>query len=274
MADHLAVAGKAPSTALNYVRALRDLQRHYDRAADQISRDELIAFLAFRKKTCSSSTLNTIICALKYFYRDVLRRQELIVDIPNPRHSKQLGDLLNADEVRQLLHAARSMRHRIVLELIFSLGLRVREVGHIRLGDFDRRERTLTIRTSKGRITRVLPYGDRLRQTLLDYFRQEKPRDFLIPGRERSKGAGISVRGVQYIVRMTLQRSRLRKHICPHALRHAFAVHYLNNGGNILRLQQLLGHTYLSSTLIYLRYTTFALRDIPSPLDFLFDENP
>ncbi|WP_020538818.1 tyrosine-type recombinase/integrase [Lewinella cohaerens] len=272
MADHLTVAGRAEATIVNYVRGLRDLQAHYDLPADKLSRDQLIAFLAGRKPHISSSTLNTLICSLKYYYREVLRCQELIVDLPNPRYSKQLGDLLDADEVRTLLRATRSLRHRIVLELIFSLGLRVAEVGRLRLGDFDRTQRTLIIRTSKGNVTRVLPYGERLRGTLIDYFRQEKPVDYLIPGRERSKSIGISVRGVQYLLRMTLQRSGLKKHVCPHALRHSFAVHYLNNGGNILRLQQLLGHAYLSSTLIYLRYTTFTLRDIDSPLDFLYCE--
>jgi len=264
----------ADSTALNYVRALRDVQHHFDRLADELTRDELLAYLADKKKRCSSSTLNTQVCALKYYYREVVRRVELIVDIPNPRTSKQLGDLLNTQEMRHLLRSARSLRHRLALELMFGLGLRVGEVGRIRLGDFDPQQRTLTIRTAKGGITRVLPYDDRLRHTLLLYYRQEKPQDYLLPARNRSTSPGISVRGIQYIVRMTLDRARLPKRVCPHALRHSFAVHYLNNGGNILRLQQLLGHTYLSSTLIYLRYASFALRDIPSPLDFLYHERP
>jgi site-specific recombinase XerD len=185
MADHLTVAGRAEATIVNYVRGLRDLQAYYDLPADELSRDQLIAFLAGRKAHISSSTLNTLICSLKYYYREVLRCQELIVDLPNPRYSKQLGDLLDADEVRTLLRATRSLRHRIVIELIFSLGLRVAEVGRLRLGDFDRTQPTLIIRTSKGNVTRVLPYGERLRGTLIDYFRQEKPVDYLIPGRER-----------------------------------------------------------------------------------------
>lgn len=165
------------------------------------------------------------------------------------------------------------MRHRLVVELLFGLGLRASEVGRLRLGDFNREQATVTIRTSKGGITRVLPYGGRLRDTLNQYYRQERPRNFLVPGRERSTSQGISVRGVQYIVSHTLQRSRLPKRVCPHTLRHCFAVHYLNNGGNLVRLQQLLGHAYLSTTLLYLRYASIPMRDIPSPLDFLFDEH-
>ena len=272
MANHLTVAGLAKSTALNYVRSLRDVQERAGKPADELTRDELLAYLAARRKHLSASTLNTVVCALKYYYREVARRLELVVDIPNPRKPKQLGDLLNADELRLFLGAARSMRHRLVLELLFGLGLRAGEVGRLRISDFNREQGTLTVRTSKGGITRVLPYGGRLRDTLNQYYRQERPKDFLIPGRERSSSQGISLRGVQYITSTTLQRSRLRKKVCPHTLRHCFAVHYLNNGGNLVRLQQLLGHAYLSTTLLYLRYASITLRDIPSPLDFLSDE--
>ena len=272
MANHLTVAGLAKSTALNYVRSLRDVQERAGKPADELTRDELLAYLAAQRKHLSASTLNTVVCALKYYYREVARRLELVVDIPNPRKPKQLGDLLNADELRLFLGAARSMRHRLVLELLFGLGLRAGEVGRLRISDFNREQGTVTIRTSKGGITRVLPYGGRLRDTLNQYYRQERPKDFLIPGRERSSSQGISLRGVQYITSTTLQRSRLRKKVCPHTLRHCFAVHYLNNGGNLVRLQQLLGHAYLSTTLLYLRYASITLRDIPSPLDFLSDE--
>ena len=273
MANHLTVAGLAKSTALNYVRSLRDVQERAGKPADELTRDELLAYLAAQRKHLSASTLNTVVCALKYYYREVARRLELVVDIPNPRKPKQLGDLLNADELRLFLGAARSMRHRLVLELLFGLGLRAGEVGRLRISDFNREQGTVTIRTSKGGITRVLPYGGRLRDTLNQYYRQERPKDFLIPGRERSSSQGISLRGVQYITSTTLQRSRLRKKVCPHTLRHCFAVHYLNNGGNLVRLQQLLGHAYLSTTLLYLRYASITLRDIPSPLDFLSDEH-
>lgn len=258
--------------SISYVRALRDLQKHFDASADQLSRQQLLAYLALKRKTYSSSSLNMQVCALKYYYREVLRRLDLVVTIPNPRRSKQIGEVLNPTEVRHFISCARSLRHQLVIELLFGLGLRASEVGRLRIGDFNAQQRTLTVRTSKGGITRVLPYGPRLRNTLNQYFLQQRPDDYLIPGRERSNTNGISVRGVQYIIRMTLQRSRIKKRVCPHALRHTFAVHYLNNGGNILRLQQLLRHTYLSSTLIYLKYATMQLHEIDSPLDFLYHE--
>ena len=122
MVNHLSVAGLAKSTALNYVRALRDTQEHTGKPADKLSRDELLAYLATGREDLSASTLNTLTCALKYYYREVAQRLDLVVDIPNPRRPKQLGELLNADEMRLFLGAARSMRHRLVGELLFGLG--------------------------------------------------------------------------------------------------------------------------------------------------------
>ncbi|MCB9351970.1 MAG: hypothetical protein H6573_31430 [Lewinellaceae bacterium] len=113
---------------MNYVRSLRDVQERTGKLTDELTRDELLVYLAARRKHLSASTLNTVVCALKYYYREVARRLELVVDIPNPRKPKQLGDLLNADELRLFLGAARSMRHRLVLELLFYLGMRAGEV--------------------------------------------------------------------------------------------------------------------------------------------------
>lgn len=192
--------------------------------------------------------------------------------IPTPRRPKQLGELLTTNELRQLFAAANSPKHRLVLSLIFGLGLRAGEVGRIRLHDFDREQRTLIIRKAKGGKQRTLDYDDAIRSDLIAYFRAENPTDYLFTSATRkSNNEGLSVRGVQYIVRTTAERAGIHKKTCPHILRHCFAVHYLNHGGNLVRLKELLGHRYLNTTLRYLSYASPELKDIPSPLSFLFD---
>jgi site-specific recombinase XerD len=113
----------------------------------------------------------------------------------------------------------------------------------------------------------VIPYGQQTRETLNEYFRQEKPVDALFTG--AITGEMFTIRSVQYIVKQALKRSGLHKRVHPHTLRPSFAVHYLNNGGSLLRLQQLLGHTQISTALIYLRYAAIPLREVATPLDFL-----
>jgi len=172
----------------------------------------------------------------------------------------------------QLFTAANSPKHRLVLSLLFGLGLRAGEVSRIRLHDFERHHRTLIIRNAKGGKSRTLPYDAAVRRELIAYFRVEKPTDYLFTSATRkSHSEGLSVRGVQYIVRTTAERAGLNKKVCPHILRHCFAVQYLNHGGNLVRLKELLGHRYLNTTLRYLSYASPELKDIPSPLSFLFD---
>jgi site-specific recombinase XerD len=227
-------------------------------------------FLSWRKEQVGSAALNTIVCGLKYYYGKVAVQPEKIIHIPIPRKPSQLGELLTSSELRQLIGAGRLLKHRLVIQMLFGLGLRAGEIGKIRLGDFNREHRTITIRNAKGKKTRVVPYDEHLRGTMIDYFRQVKPTDYFITSGTKPSPKGITNRGVQYIVRETRKRAGLRKKICPHTLRHCFSVHYLNNGGSLHRLQQLLGHKYISTTLRYLSYASIPLRDIPSPLHFLY----
>lgn len=260
------------STIQSYCRAVRDVQTYIDRDISDISTEEIIEFLSWRKQQVGNATLNTIVCGLKHYFRKVIDEPERVVTVPTPAKPSQLGELLNISELKQLFAAANTPKYRLVLGLLFGLGLRAGEVGRIRLHDFDRHHRTLIIRKAKGGKQRVLPYGDALRNLLITYFRQEGPTDYLFASATRKSNiGGISVRGVQYIISAIRDRAGLTKRVCPHVLRHCFAVQYLNNGGNLIRLKQLLGHAHFSTTFRYLSYASPELKDIPSPLSFLFD---
>jgi site-specific recombinase XerD len=111
---------------------------------------------------------------------------------------------------------------------------------------------------------------DITREELLEYYHDNHPTDYLFTSNNRKAGrVGISNRGVQYIVNCAREHAQIRKEFCLHTLRHCFAVSYLNNGGNLLRLKQLLGH--ISTTRRYLEYASLQLKGIPSPLAFLPD---
>ena len=102
----------------------------------------------------------------------------------------------------------------------------------------------------------------------LGFISLDTPSVFLFENVEKA-GQGLSVRGVQYVVKEVLKRSRLKKEVHPHTFRHSFAVHYLDNGGSLLRLKELLGHENIETTLHYLKFSKIPLTDTPTPLAML-----
>ncbi|MEM6698222.1 MAG: tyrosine-type recombinase/integrase [Bacteroidota bacterium] len=251
------LASNAFATRKSYLRGIRALILHYRRLPEDCTVDELKAFLIHQRDQghYSSSTLNLRVCALKYYFREVVHRLDLVVKIPNPRISKFDVEVLTIEEIKRMQRVCRDVRQLLVLNLLYDTGLRVREVVRLRISDFDKHHRTITIRNSKGNKTRVVQYGTALRQTMKSYckVRGGVPKDTLLESIVEA-GQPLSKRGVQHIVRQIVKRSGIKKRVSPQTLRHTYAVHYLNAGGTLRQLQVLLGHEYLSTTLHYLKY--------------------
>jgi site-specific recombinase XerD len=217
-----------------------------------------------------SSALNLRVCGIKYYFRNVEKRPNLVVDIPNPRLAKYVQEVLTINELEIVFDACNDMRELALLHLLYDCGLRSREVCNIKLTDFEKTTQKLTLRNSKGGKLRVVPYSESLRQTLRNYFLslKSRPTTYLFE-RINEPGSPISVRGVQYIVGQVVKRSKLKKAIHPHTFRHCFAVHYLDNGGSLLRLKELLGHEQLTTTLHYLKFCKIPLTESQTPLEAL-----
>ena len=261
------VYGNPLSTQKSYIRGVRDLMEGLQSVPEALTVDQIKGHLASWRGKVSSSALNLCVCGIKYYFRHVVKRPDLAVDVPNPRVAKYVQEVLGEEDLATLFDACLSMRELSVLHLLFDCGLRSREVCHLKLTDFEKGSQTLTIRHSKGDKLRVLPYSEDLRKTLSDYFKSLKTRPTVYLFENwTTAGEPITVRGVQYIVKEVLKRSKLKKEVHPHTFRHSFAVHFINNGGNLLRLQGLLGHEDLETTFHYLKFCKIPLFDIPTPL--------
>jgi site-specific recombinase XerD len=272
MDNHMTLSNNAWATRQNYLRGIRDLMLHLSKRPEDCSVDELKAYLVHvrDKQQLSSSSVNLRICGLKYYCREVVNRLDLVVKIPNHRHQKYFTEILTTQEVLRLFGACRDIRQKLVLQLIYETGLRVREITRLRVSDFDKQLRTITVYNSKGRKTRSVPYGEQLRLTLAQYckVRGGVPANTLIES-IKEPGNPLSRRGVQHIVREAVRRSGIKKRIHPHTLRHTFAVHYLNFGGSLPDLQRLLGHEHITTTLHYLKYAHLSEHPSVSVLDCL-----
>ena len=212
----MALANNAWATRQNYLRGIRCLMLHHHKVPEHCSVDELKAYLVYArdKQQLSSSSVNLRVCGLKYYFREVAQRLDLVVSIPNHRHQKYFTEILTTQEVQRLFGACRDVRQRLVLQLIYETGLRVRELVRLRVNDFDKNLRIITIHNSKGRNTRTVPYGDQLRSSLRQYckVRGSVPVHTLIES-IKEPGNPLSQRGVQYIVREAVRRSGIKKRI-------------------------------------------------------------
>jgi integrase/recombinase XerD len=267
MENHLKLNGNSLGTQKPYLRAVRDLMESCKSVPELLNVDQIKSHLVSFVGKGSSSALNLRVCGIKYYFRYVVKRPDLVVDIPNPRVAKYVQAVLSEAEVQVLREACMSMRELALIDLLFDTGLRSREVAGLQLGHFDRINHQLTVFNGKGQKMRTLPYSLDLRKSMAAYFKTlpEHPAVYLFENKE-NPGSAITIRGVQYIVKEVLKRSKLKKEVHPHTFRHSYAVHYINNGGNILRLQQLLGHEHIETTLHYLKFCSIPLFDCPTPL--------
>jgi site-specific recombinase XerD len=268
----MALKGSPATTIKSYARGLRDVMLSLQCPPEMSTAEAIKAhFVELRdERSLSSSALNTRVCGVKLYLKEVVKRPDLVVDIPNPRVQKYITEVLTEQEMEKLFGCCGDMRQLAVLYLLYDTGIRVREAVNLRPCDFDKVSRSLTVRNGKGQKLRVVPYGSNLRQTLIRHYQntEPKPTHWLIESYV-GEHLPLSTRGIQHIVREVVKRSGLKKDIHPHTFRHTYAVHYLNNGGNLLLLQRHLGHQHLSTTLHYLKYGSIPLLDIASPLDCL-----
>lgn len=272
MNNHMILRNNADATRVNYVRGVRDLMMSLQKLPEDCDVNEIKSFLVKLRDIgqLSSSSINIRVCGLKYYFRHVVDRLDLVVGIPNPRIAKYITEVLDASEMKILFKSCRDMRQLLIVQLLFDTGLRSRELLRLELKDFNKSNRTITINNGKGRKMRVVPYGSYIRSTMSAYIKMlgYMPKGTLIES-YKYKGQPLSISGLQNIIREMAKRSGLKKRIHCHSLRHTYAVHYLNNGGGIPQLQQLLGHSNITTTLHYLKYAHQVHNDTPTPLDHL-----
>ena len=270
MDNHMSLSNNALATRTNYLRGVRHLMMQLGKLPQDCSVDELKGFLVSlrEKRQLSSSSINLRVCGLKYYFRHVAKRLDLVVGIPNPRIARYHTEVLDQEELHRLFAACRDVRQLLIVQLLFDTGMRSGELLRLELKDFDKTNRTITIRRGKGQKLRVIPYGEHIRTTLKAYIKMlgYLPKAAIIES-YKEKGKPLSLRGLQHIVREVAKRTGIKKRIHCHTLRHSYAVHFLNNGGHLPQLQSLLGHAHISTTLHYLKYARLPLKQIKTPLD-------
>jgi integrase/recombinase XerD len=269
MLEELQLRNYCAGTIRLYLHHVAAFAQHFHRSPDQLGAEEIRRYQLFliHEKKLAWSSYNQIVCALRFFYAKTLKRTFLLQDIPFPRSEQRLPLILSPEEVAQILTAPPHLKSRALLMTIYAAGLRRSEVAGLRVRDIDSARRTITVHQGKGRKDRVVMLSPVLLDTLRQYWRQHKPKEWLFPG--DNPGQPISGNDIFMVFHNAVRRAGITKKVSPHSLRHSFATHLLESGTDLRTIQILLGHRSLKTTARYLHVSQQQVRTIASPLDSL-----
>ena len=269
MLEDLQIRQYSPTTIRIYLHAVAEFAQHFGKPPNQLGPEHIRRYQLFliKEKKVSRPTCIQVVCALRFFYTHTLSRKIAIERIPFPRRERKLPLILSREEVKALLEAPPSLRHRALLAILYGCGLRVAEVTQLKVSDIDSARKVLWVRHGKGRKDRQTLLPAKLLELLRCYWRTKRPNNWLFPGANADRP--ISAKAVFLACRKAAQRAGLTKPIHPHSLRHAFATHLLEAGVNLRTIQILLGHANLETTARYLQVADVSARSTVSPLDSL-----
>lgn len=268
MAEDMRIRNYSPRTIETYVSMVARFARAFDRPPGQLGPADIRTFqVRMIEQKVSWTHFNQAVCALRFFYRVTLPRDFAVEHIPFARTKRPLPTVLSVDEVRRLLSAPTHIKHRAVLSLIYATGARLNEATHLRVRDIDSARMTVHIRAGKGGKPRLVPMSPALRDLLRAYWLADHPRDYLFPGRYPDRPLHES--SVQHACTKARLIARIDKPVSVHTLRHSYATHLLELGVDLRTIQNLLGHSSLSTTAIYVHVTGRLLDAANKAVDLL-----
>jgi site-specific recombinase XerD len=184
MLEELQLRNYSPHTQRAYIRCVADFARHFKAAPDRLGPEQVRAYQLFlvQRKKLSWSRFNQTVCALRFFYHDVLHRKWMIEHIPYPRHEQKLPTVLSPAEVAALFQSALNLKHRAILMTIYAARLRVSELTHLRATDIDSQRQLISVRQGKGHKDRQVMLSSKLLELLRVYWKTYRPTTWLFPG--------------------------------------------------------------------------------------------
>ena len=256
----------AYNTAKSYISAFeRFINYHSKMALEDISENEINSYLQHLvHRSFSDSYINISINAIKFYYEVVMGMPSRFYSIDRPKRKKKLPTVLNKSEIQSILRAISNLKHRCIISLIYSAGLRRSELINLKISDIDSNRMMLFIKGGKGHKDRYTLLSEKSLTDLRKYYRMYKPRVYLFEG---PGGRPYSASSLRKILDRAVKRVGIRKRVTLHTLRHSFATHLLENGVDLRYIQTLLGHNSSQTTEIYTHVAKHQLQSIKSPLD-------
>lgn len=271
MLEELQRRNYSNDTIRHHLRAVEEFSRHFATAPDKLGLNELRTYQAYLLKTrkLAAGTVVNHVAALRFFFVRTLKRPEFRDFIPYPKEPERLPTVLSLDEVARLINASGNLFRRALLMTVYGTGMRRSEVVRLKVSDIDSTRMVIRVVQGKGGKDRDLPLNPELLETLREYWRWRKPKDYLFPSRGERRGPAdmpLSDKTVWHVCGDAARKAGITKHVTPHTLRHSWATHLLEAGTDLRTIQMLLGHGDLETTARYIHLSQEHLHAAANPL--------
>jgi len=262
----LKISKNSKYTLRNYLAANTELLDFCQKDPDQLTEDDVKSFMASKLSDSSSSSIIVFLSAIRFAYSTILKK-DITIGIKRPKREKRIPAVLTKEEMKLLLASISNEKSKLMVSLTYACGFRVSELINLKVEDLNFEEKICDIRQGKGKKDRIVNIPSFLEESLRKqvFEQQTNKQQFLFSG----PNGQLSMRNFEKIVSNAAKKAGIKKEVHPHTLRHSFATHLLENGTDIRKIQELLGHADLSTTQIYTHISTEELKKIRSPLDDL-----
>jgi integrase/recombinase XerD len=249
----------SPRTVANYASSLKKIDGQFPKNLYHVSNAEVKAFL-FEYPFTSTSMQNQYINALRLFYKYILNKQFGKLNIERPRREKHLPRVIDKETLLNKILTIPNLKHRAILAVAYSVGLRVSEVCNLKIADIDSKKMIINVINGKGRKDRIVPLSDKILEILRNYLRAEhsRPLVYLFEGQY---GGKYSVSSCQH-----LYKRHIDSHTSFHTLRHSSFTSMLESGTDIRRIQKIAGHSNIKTTEIYTHISVDFLKTAVVPI--------
>jgi integrase/recombinase XerD len=269
MIRELELRNLAENTQKSYLRAVYGLAKHYKQSPDRMTKEMIEDYLLYLKKDEGKAltSIASVITGLRFFYSHILGNEGLSPRRTFAKTPRKLPTVLSQEEIWSIINAPDNIKHRLMLMTVYSAGLRASEVLVLKPEHIDSKRMLIKV-TGKGGKERYTLLSKKLLPELREYYRTYQPEILLFPSHRQGKP--LTYEAIRSVYEKARKKAAINRGVGIHTLRHSFATHLLEAGYDIRKIQVLMGHTRLTTTMIYLHVSRETLAKIPSPLD-LFD---
>jgi site-specific recombinase XerD len=255
-----------------YIRSISNLSNFYNLSPDQLTIPQVKKYLHYciEEQNCSVPYINQTISALKILYEKVLEWKWEGINISRPRKEVKLPVILTQDEIGRLIKVTTNLKHKSLISLAYSTGMRLNEVRLMKPSDIDAGRLQVKVSNGKGNRQRYTIISDKVILLLRDYYKKYRPVKYLFEGLR--PGRPMEPNSIRLAFNKGISKAGIKKSATFHCLRHSFATHLLEQGTNLKLIQRLLGHCSLKSTMVYLYVTKADVDKIINPMDLVNEE--